>query len=49
VEEDYNQEVKIVEREEVKWEPHPQLATTKAAYLLSLRDEKTEFIPNCVP
>jgi quercetin dioxygenase-like cupin family protein len=37
------EEVKIVRREDVTWEPHPQLATAEVAYLLSQRDEKTDL------
>ncbi|MBI5571848.1 MAG: cupin domain-containing protein [Desulfomonile tiedjei] len=37
------EEVKIVQKEGVKWEPHPQLATAKVAYLLSHRDEKMDL------
>lgn len=32
-------EVKILRKEDVGWEPHPQLVTSQVAYLLSHRDE----------
>ena len=31
--------VKILQRTDVKWEPHPQLANAKVAFLVSHRDE----------
>jgi quercetin dioxygenase-like cupin family protein len=37
------EEVKIVHKEDIKWEPHPQLATAKVAYLVSNRDEKMDL------
>jgi quercetin dioxygenase-like cupin family protein len=35
--------VKIVHKSDVKWEPHPQLATAKVAFLLSHRDERMDL------
>ena len=34
---------KVVQPEEIKWEPHPQLATAKVSYLLSKRDENADL------
>jgi quercetin dioxygenase-like cupin family protein len=34
---------KIVQKEDLKWEPHPQLATAKVAYLVSRRDENMDL------
>lgn len=34
---------KIVQPDEVKWEPHPQLKDAKVAYLLSKRDENVDL------
>ena len=37
------EEVKIVQESDIKWEPHPQLANAKVAYLLSHRDENADL------
>jgi quercetin dioxygenase-like cupin family protein len=42
-EEEKMEKVKIVRAEEIKWEPHPQLATAEVAYLLSHRDENVDL------
>ena len=34
---------KVVKPKEINWEPHPQLANAKVAYLLSQRDEKADL------
>jgi quercetin dioxygenase-like cupin family protein len=34
------EQVKIVHKKDIKWEPHPQLTHAEVAYLLSNRDEK---------
>ena len=34
---------KIVQPDEIKWEPHPQLANAKVSYLLSNRDENVDM------
>lgn len=34
---------KIIQSEEVQWEPHPQLANAKVGYLLSNRDENMDL------
>ena len=34
---------KVVKPNEINWEPHPQLANAKVAYLLSNRDEKVDL------
>jgi len=34
---------KVVQPEKVQWEPHPQLAKAKVAYLLSKRDENADL------
>ena len=34
---------KIVQPNDMRWEPHPQLANAKVAYLLSNRDEKADL------
>jgi quercetin dioxygenase-like cupin family protein len=34
---------KVVQQENVKWEPHPQLATAEVGYLLSHRDENMDL------
>lgn len=34
---------KIIQHEDIKWEPHPQLANAKVAYLLSKRDENMDL------
>ncbi len=36
-------EVKIVNDENLQWEPHPQLAAAKVAFLLSHRDEDMDL------
>jgi quercetin dioxygenase-like cupin family protein len=35
--------VKTLKKEDVRWEPHPQLANAKVAYLLSNRDEQADL------
>jgi quercetin dioxygenase-like cupin family protein len=35
--------VKIVQPDDVNWEPHPQLARAKVAYLVSHRDENMDL------
>jgi|GEM_PF-1629759 len=35
--------VKIVHKEDLKWEPHPQLANVEVSYLVSHRDEKMDL------
>jgi quercetin dioxygenase-like cupin family protein len=37
------EQVKIVQKQDMRWEPHPQLATAEVAYLLSNRGEKTDL------
>ena len=37
------EKAKVVQDEKIKWEPHPQLANAKVAYLLSHRDENTDL------
>ena len=34
---------KVVQPDEIKWEPHPQLASAKVGYFLSNRDEKADL------
>ena len=34
---------KVLQADEIKWEPHPQLADAKVAYLLSNREEKADL------
>ena len=34
---------KIVQPDQIKWEPHPQLADAKVSYLLSQRDENADL------
>ena len=34
---------KVLKPNEINWEPHPQLANAKVAYLLSQRDEKADL------
>lgn len=34
---------KIVQPDQIKWEPHPQLAEAKVSYLLSHRDENADL------
>jgi quercetin dioxygenase-like cupin family protein len=34
---------KVLQPNEISWEPHPQLADAKVAYLLSNRDEKADL------
>ena len=34
---------KVIQPNEINWEPHPQLATAKVSYLLSNRDEKADL------
>ncbi len=34
---------KVVQPDEIKWEPHPQLANAKVSYLLSNRDERADL------
>jgi len=34
---------KVVQPDEIKWEPHPQLANAKVSYLLSKRDENADL------
>jgi len=34
---------KVIQPHEIKWEPHPQLANAKVAYLLSKREEKVDL------
>jgi quercetin dioxygenase-like cupin family protein len=34
---------KVVQPDEIKWEPHPQLANARVAYLLSKRDENADL------
>ena len=36
------QKSKVLKPNEINWEPHPQLANAKVAYLLSNRDEKVD-------
>ena len=36
-------DVKIVHPQDVKWEPHPQLAKAKVAFLVSHRDENMDL------
>jgi quercetin dioxygenase-like cupin family protein len=36
-------DVKIVQPQDVKWEPHPQLANAKVAFLVSHRDENMDL------
>ena len=36
-------EIKVIQPDEIKWEPHPQLEKAKVAYLLSNRDEKADL------
>ena len=35
--------VKIIQPEDVQWEPHPQLANAKVAFLVSHRDENMDL------
>lgn len=37
------EESKIVQPDEIKWEPHPQLAEVKVSYLLSKREENVDL------
>lgn len=37
------EEIKIVQPEEINWEPHPQLANAEVSYLLSKRDENADL------
>ena len=37
------EESKIVQPDEMKWEPHPQLRTAEVSYLLSKRDEDADL------
>ncbi len=34
---------KVLKPSEINWEPHPQLANAKVAYLLSQRDDKADL------
>jgi quercetin dioxygenase-like cupin family protein len=34
---------KIVQTDQIKWEPHPQLADAKVSYLLSRRDDNADL------
>jgi len=34
---------KVVQPDEIKWEPHPQLENAKVGYLLSNRDDKADI------
>jgi len=34
---------KVIQTNEIKWEPHPQLKNAKVAYLLSRRDENVDL------
>jgi mannose-6-phosphate isomerase-like protein (cupin superfamily) len=37
------EKIKIVQPDKIKWEPHPQLADARVAYLLSNRDDGAGF------
>lgn len=37
------EKAKVVQSNELKWEPHPQLKKAKVSYLLSKRDENAEL------
>ncbi len=37
------EEIKMIQPDDVKWEPHPQLENAKVAYLLSNRDDKMDL------
>ena len=37
------EQVKIVQHNDVKWEPHPQLSGAEVAYLVSRRDENMDL------
>lgn len=37
------EQAKIIQKDDIKWEPHPQLANAKVAYLLSNRDDRMDI------
>ena len=37
------EETKVVQPDEIMWEPHPQLKNAKVGYLLSKRDENSDI------
>jgi quercetin dioxygenase-like cupin family protein len=37
------EKTRVIQPHEIKWEPHPQLANAKVAYLLSKREEKVDL------